>query len=80
MRLVPGTGEWKINGRTLEEYFPNALTSRTCSSPFTLLDIAGRFDVVARSTAAASPGRPVRCAWASPARSTRSTATRTVRR
>ena len=23
VRIVPGTGEWKINGRTLEEYFPN---------------------------------------------------------
>ena len=25
VRLVPGTGEWKINGRTLEDYFPNKL-------------------------------------------------------
>src|SRR5690606_13997956 len=23
VRLVPGSGQWKINGRTLEEYFPN---------------------------------------------------------
>ena len=23
VRIVPGTGEWKINGRTLEGYFPN---------------------------------------------------------
>ncbi|MDU5900009.1 MAG: 30S ribosomal protein S9, partial [Bifidobacterium sp.] len=22
VRLVPGTGKWTINGRTLEEYFP----------------------------------------------------------
>ena len=25
VRLVPGTGKWTINGRTLEEYFPAKL-------------------------------------------------------
>ncbi|MBV5268336.1 MAG: 30S ribosomal protein S9, partial [Burkholderiaceae bacterium] len=23
VRIVPGTGRWTINGRTLEDYFPN---------------------------------------------------------
>ena len=23
VRLVPGSGKWTINGRTLEDYFPN---------------------------------------------------------
>ena len=23
VRIVPGTGEWKINGRSLDSYFPN---------------------------------------------------------
>jgi small subunit ribosomal protein S9 len=48
VRLVPGTGQWKINGRTLEDYFPNKLHQQLVSSPFTLLDIDGRFDVIAR--------------------------------
>ena len=48
VRLVPGTGEWKVNGRTLEDYFPNKLHQQLVRSPFTLLDIEGRFDVVAR--------------------------------
>jgi small subunit ribosomal protein S9 len=48
VRLVPGTGQWKINGRTLEEYFPNKLHQQLVRSPFTLLDIDGRFDVIAR--------------------------------
>lgn len=48
VRLVPGTGEWKLNGRTLEDYFPNKLHQQLVRSPFTLLDIEGRFDVVAR--------------------------------
>ncbi|MBV7363482.1 30S ribosomal protein S9 [Actinomycetaceae bacterium TAE3-ERU4] len=48
VRLVPGTGEWKLNGRTLEDYFPNKLHQQLVRSPFTLLDIEGRFDVIAR--------------------------------
>ena len=48
VRLIPGTGEWKVNGRTLEGYFPNKLHQQLVRSPFTLLDLEGRFDVVAR--------------------------------
>lgn len=48
VRLVPGTGQWKINGRSLEDYFPNKLHQQLVRSPFTLLDLEGRFDVVAR--------------------------------
>ncbi|MDR1426780.1 MAG: 30S ribosomal protein S9 [Bifidobacteriaceae bacterium] len=48
VRLVPGTGNWTINGRTLESYFPNKLHQQLVRSPFTVLDIEGRFDVIAR--------------------------------
>lgn len=48
VRLVPGSGQWRINGRTLEEYFPNKLHQQLVNAPFALLDLAGRFDVVAR--------------------------------
>ena len=48
VRLIPGTGEWTINGRTLEDYFPNKLHQQLVNSPFALLDLEGRFDVVAR--------------------------------
>lgn len=48
VRLIPGTGEWKINGRELADYFPNKLHQQLVRSPFTLLDLEGRFDVVAR--------------------------------
>lgn len=48
VRLVPGTGQWKLNGRTLEDYFPNKLHQQLVRAPFTLLDLEGRFDVVAR--------------------------------
>ena len=48
VRLVPGSGNWTINGRTLEDYFPNKLHQQMVNDPFTLLDIEGRFDVIAR--------------------------------
>ncbi len=48
VRLVPGTGEWTINGRALDEYFPNKLHQQLVKAPFVLLDLEGRFDVIAR--------------------------------
>ena len=48
VRLVPGTGQWKINGRTLEDYFPNKVHQQLVNSPFALVDVEGRFDVIAR--------------------------------
>ena len=48
VRLVPGTGDWKINGRMLDDYFPNKLHQQLVNSPFALLDLEGRFDVIAR--------------------------------
>ncbi|TDE88511.1 30S ribosomal protein S9 [Occultella glacieicola] len=57
VRLVPGTGTWKVNGRTLEEYFPNKLHQQLVSAPFTLLDLGGRFDVIARITGGGVSGQ-----------------------
>lgn len=48
VRLIPGEGKWAINGRSLEDYFPNKLHQQLVNDPFTLLDLAGRFDVIAR--------------------------------
>ncbi|MCD0481957.1 30S ribosomal protein S9 [Streptacidiphilus sp. ASG 303] len=48
VRIVPGTGVWKINGRTLEEYFPNKVHQQIVNEPFKVLEIDGRYDVIAR--------------------------------
>ena len=48
VRLIPGTGRWTLNGRSLEDYFPNKLHQQLVRAPFTILDLEGRFDVVAR--------------------------------
>nr|WP_188550159.1 30S ribosomal protein S9 [Sediminivirga luteola] len=48
VRLVPGSGQWTINGRDLETYFPNKLHQQLVNEPFRLLDLEGRFDVHVR--------------------------------
>jgi small subunit ribosomal protein S9 len=48
VRLVPGTGRWTINGRTLEAYFPNKVHQQLVNDPFKILDLEGRYDVIAR--------------------------------
>lgn len=44
IRMVPGTGEFKCNGRSLEEYFPNKLHQQLVKAPLALLDREGQFD------------------------------------
>jgi small subunit ribosomal protein S9 len=48
VRLVPGTGVWTVNGRTLDSYFPNKLHQQVVNEPFVNLQLEGRFDVIAR--------------------------------
>ena len=48
VRLVPGTGEFKINGRSLEEYFPNKLHQQTVNEPFVTAAVEGSYDVIAK--------------------------------
>ncbi len=48
VRIVPGTGKWTINGRTLDNYFPNKLHQQDVNDPFKILDLDGAYDVMAR--------------------------------
>ncbi|GAA2161785.1 small subunit ribosomal protein S9 [Humibacillus xanthopallidus] len=48
VRIVPGTGEWKINGRTLDSYFPNKVHQQIVKEPLTLLELDGSYDVLVR--------------------------------
>jgi small subunit ribosomal protein S9 len=48
VRLVPGTGQWTVNGRELASYFPNKLHQQVVNEPFAALQLEGRFDVIAR--------------------------------
>ena len=57
VRLVPGTGVWKVNGRTLESYFPNKVHQQLVNEPFRVTDLEGRFDVIARIHGGGSSGQ-----------------------
>lgn len=47
IRLVPGTGEFAINGRNLEDYFPTRVHRMVAQSPLRLAGREKDFDVVA---------------------------------
>jgi len=48
VRIMPGTGAIKVNGRELSDYFPNKLHQQLITDPFTVLDLKNAYDVVAR--------------------------------
>ena len=48
VRIVPGTGTWTVNGRPLDQYFPNKLHQQLVNEPFVLTQLVGQYDVIAR--------------------------------
>lgn len=48
VRIVPGSGNWTINGRSLEDYFPNKVHQQLVKSPLVLIGLEDSFDVIAR--------------------------------
>ncbi|MCK1795471.1 30S ribosomal protein S9 [Streptomyces sp. XM4193] len=48
VRIVPGSGQWRINGRPLDGYFPNKVHQQEVNEPFKVLELDNRYDVVAR--------------------------------
>jgi small subunit ribosomal protein S9 len=46
-RLVPGTGQFTLNGRTLENYFPNKVHQQLIREPFVTLERDGQYDIIA---------------------------------
>ena len=48
VRIMPGNGQWNINGRKLDDYFPNKLHQQLVAEPFTAAAVSGSYDVIAR--------------------------------
>jgi small subunit ribosomal protein S9 len=46
VRLVPGSGEFRLNGRSLEQYFPNKVHQQLVREPFVTLEKAEQYDVI----------------------------------
>ena len=44
--MRPGTGKVMVNGRTIEDYFPNAVLRMVVNQPFILADLDGKFDLL----------------------------------
>nr|WP_235928211.1 30S ribosomal protein S9 [Goekera deserti] len=47
VRLVQGTGQFTLNGRTIEQYFPNKVHQQLIREPFVILDKNEQYDVIA---------------------------------
>lgn len=47
VKLLPGEGKWRINGRKLEEYFPIETWRIYIQEPFILTNMVGKYDVFA---------------------------------
>jgi small subunit ribosomal protein S9 len=46
--LRPGTGEWKVNGRALADYFPRETHRIRIQEPLLTAGVGGQFDVTVR--------------------------------
>jgi small subunit ribosomal protein S9 len=57
VRIVPGSGEWTVNGKPLEEYLPNKLHQQIAKEAFAETGLDGRFDVIARVTGGGMTGQ-----------------------
>ena len=49
VRLVAGTGNYQLNGRSLDDYFPSRIHRMVVASPLKLVEKEKEFDVIARS-------------------------------
>jgi small subunit ribosomal protein S9 len=57
VRLVPGTGAVTVNGRAIEEYFPNKLHQQLITSPFAVLELGSVYDFIARISGGGPSGQ-----------------------
>lgn len=48
VRLVPGKGQIKVNGREFEEYFPKKTLQMIVMQPLNLTDTNSKFDVIVK--------------------------------
>ena len=45
VRITPGTGQFLLNGKSLEEYFPNKVHQQLIREPLVILDKPEAFDI-----------------------------------
>ena len=47
VRFVDGTGQFTLNGKSLDDYFPEPTHRLRIVEPFKIVDLEGRYDVLA---------------------------------
>jgi small subunit ribosomal protein S9 len=57
VRLVPGTGKFTLNGKSLETYFPNKLHQQLIREPLVTVEKTERFDIVANLQGGGTSGQ-----------------------
>ncbi|HEX2644918.1 MAG TPA: 30S ribosomal protein S9 [Thermoanaerobaculia bacterium] len=55
--LRPGTGEVRVNGRSLDDYFPNEVLKMVIKQPLHLTETVERFDIVVTVEGGGSAGQ-----------------------
>jgi small subunit ribosomal protein S9 len=48
VRLIPGSGQFKLNGRPLEDYFPRPVLRMIVTEPLRLTNTLDAYDIIAR--------------------------------
>jgi small subunit ribosomal protein S9 len=57
VRLMPGTGKFTLNGKSLETYFPNKLHQQLIREPLVTVDTTERFDIFANLQGGGTSGQ-----------------------
>ncbi len=57
VRLMSGTGDVKVNGQSLDEYFGSEILKVIVNQPFTVTNTVGKYDVIAKVTGGGYTGQ-----------------------
>jgi small subunit ribosomal protein S9 len=57
VRLMPGSGSFRLNGKSLEEYFPNKLHQQLIREPLVTVEKTERFDIFANLKGGGTSGQ-----------------------
>jgi small subunit ribosomal protein S9 len=55
--IRPGSGEWRVNGRTVQDYFPRHSLQQHAQEPVVVTETQSRFDVVANVDGGGNTGQ-----------------------